>query len=211
MPKKPPQAKTVSLDCPWPEQGGGKIKRGADRHYDLIKKKEDMLRLIMQSGAWDPDPDSHCYMWVTNNYLEWGLWLLGALGYTYKTNIVWVKVKRDWPDLKEIITEGGLDLNPLTWLRVLAKAIRIGIGQYFRGSHELVLFGTRGKAQMPKKALPSVFHAPRELDENGKEKHSKKPLRIYEIVEETSPGPYLEFFARSKRKGWRSWGNEVES
>jgi len=206
--------KTVQMDPPWPEQGAGKIKRGADRHYKLIKRREDILKVILQSGVWpdwEKDESAHLYMWVTNNYLEWGLWLMDALGFTYKTNVVWVKTKADWPDIiDELIDEnGGLTLNPLTWMKILAAAIRIGIGQYFRGSHELCLFGVRGKAMMPKKALPSVFHAPREKGEDGKEKHSKKPTRAYEIIEATSPGPYLEIFARSERKNWASWGNEI--
>jgi N6-adenosine-specific RNA methylase IME4 len=179
----------------------------------VIKKKEDILKTVLQSGVWpnwDKEDTAHCYMWVTNNYLPWGLWIMSALGFTYKTNIVWVKTKEDWPDLGEIINgDNGLSLNPVTWMNVLACAIRIGIGQYFRGSHELVLFGTRGPAMKPTKALPTVFHAPR-VKQDGKEKHSKKPERIYEIIEETSPGPYLEFFARSSgRKDWTAWGNEV--
>ena len=32
--------KTIYADPPWPEQGGGKIKRGADRHYPLMPVKE---------------------------------------------------------------------------------------------------------------------------------------------------------------------------
>jgi N6-adenosine-specific RNA methylase IME4 len=208
--KKP---KTVSLDPPWPERGAGKIKRGADRHYDLIKKKEDMLRIILQSGVWpnfDKEDSAHMYMWVTNNYLEWGLDIMRWLGFTYKTNIVWVKTTEDWPAFLDELRE-ELDLNPLTWMRLLKEAIRIGIGQYFRGSHELVLFGVRGKAMMPDKAdmVPTVFHAPRERGDDDKEKHSKKPKRIYEIIEATSPGPYLELFARSRRPRWASWGNEV--
>lgn len=209
--KKP---KTVSLDPPWPEQGAGKIKRGADRHYGLIKKKEDMLRVILQADAWpsfDKEDSAHMYMWVTNNYLEWGLDIMRWLGFTYKTNIVWVKTKADWPSIMdEIIDKEGGVLNPLNWMRMLAQAIRIGIGQYFRGSHELMLFGVRGPAMMPDKAdmVPTVFHAPREK-EDGKEKHSKKPKRSYEIIEATSPGPYLEFFARSRRPGWDSWGREA--
>jgi N6-adenosine-specific RNA methylase IME4 len=31
------------------------------------------------------------------------------------------------------------------------------------------------------------------------------------MVEEVSPGDYLELFARRKRPGWHSWGNEIES
>lgn len=208
-------ATTVSLDPPWPEYGGGKIKRGADRHYGLIKTKQDILRVILQSGMWpeyEKDESGHCYIWVTNNYLEWGIWLMDALGFKYKTNIVWVKVREDWPDILEDIVDvdGVLLLNPVTWAKVLFKAVRIGIGQYFRGSHEICLFGVRGKTHKPEVALPTVFHAPRPK-EGGKEKHSKKPRRIYEIIENTSPGPYVEFFARSDRKNWLAWGNEYSS
>ena len=32
--------KTIYADPPWREQGGGKIKRGADRHYPLMKTKD---------------------------------------------------------------------------------------------------------------------------------------------------------------------------
>jgi len=206
--------KTVSLDPPWPEKGGGKIKRGADKHYTVIKKKEDILKVILQSGEW-PDWDdkegAHCYMWVTNNYLLWGLWLLEALGFRYITTIVWVKTKEDWPSLKEIVDEaGGLTLNPISWAKVLKNALVTGLGQYFRSSHELVLFGVRGATLKPatKDMVPTVFHAPRPK-EDGKRKHSKKPERIFEIIEATSPGPYREFFARAPRKGWSCWGNEV--
>jgi N6-adenosine-specific RNA methylase IME4 len=210
------KAKTVSLDPPWPEKGAGKIKRGADRHYTVIKKKEDILRVVLQSGVWpewDEKEGAHCYMWVTNNYLIWGIWLMEALGFRYVTNIAWVKVKEDWPDVVDKLIDqmGGFTLNPLNWLQVLAAAVRIGIGQYFRGSHELCLFGVRGESMRPDKKdmVPTVFHAPRAKGDDGKEKHSKKPDRIYEIIESTSPGPYLELFARSGREGWDSWGNEV--
>ncbi len=192
---------TASLDPPWPEKGAGKIKRGADRHYDLIKKKEDILRVVLQSGKWNPAPDAHCYIWVTNNYLTWGTWLMEALGFRYITNIAWVKVKEDWPDA---MFEDGMSLEA-----VLDDIIRRGLGQYFAGAHELCLFGVRGKTMKPEKALRSAFAAPRPKGEDGKEKHSKKPEKIYEIIESVSPGPYIEFFARSGREKWSNWGDEA--
>ena len=33
---------------------------------------------------------------------------------------------------------------------------------------------------------------------------------MYKIIEACSPGPYLELFARGKRKGWKQWGDEVD-
>jgi hypothetical protein len=41
--------------------------------------------------------------------------------------------------------------------------------------------------------------------------HSVKPDSFYALIEECSPGPYLELFSRRRRTGWSVWGNEVES
>lgn len=43
-----------------------------------------------------------------------------------------------------------------------------------------------------------------------KREHSRKPDELYDIIEQCSPGPYLELFARHKREGWSQWGNEVD-
>ena len=43
-----------------------------------------------------------------------------------------------------------------------------------------------------------------------KQEHSRKPDEQYNIIESCSPGPYLELFARGKRKGWEVWGNQSE-
>ena len=82
----------------------------------------------------------------------------------------------------------------------------IGLGQYFRGQHEICLFATKGrKPTQPKtddKSIPSVVFA-------NKGRHSAKPVESYELIEKRSHGQYLEIFARSNRDGWISWGNEV--
>ena len=85
-----PQRKyrTIYIDPPWPERGGGKIKRGADRHYPLMTIKE-ILALPIQDIA---DPDGcHIYLWVTNTYLKDGLICLQNWGFEYKTIITWMK------------------------------------------------------------------------------------------------------------------------
>jgi N6-adenosine-specific RNA methylase IME4 len=84
---------------------------------------------------------------------------------------------------------------------------RFGLGQYFRGQHELMLFGVKGKFhrnKIPDSSCASVIHAKRR-------KHSQKPVEQYTRIESISAGPYLELFARSLRMGWSSWGNEAES
>ena len=81
----------ILADPPWYESGGGKIKRGADRHYPLMKTRDIIAlaptidRLAM--------PDSVLFLWVTNNYLPDGLAVMKAWGYQYKTNFAWVKDK----------------------------------------------------------------------------------------------------------------------
>lgn len=77
-----------------------------------------------------------------------------------------------------------------------------GLGTYFRGQTEHVLFGVRGSLPSLRNDVGTVFSAP-------KGRHSEKPDQFYEIVESCSPGPWLEMFARKKRNGWTGWGAEV--
>lgn len=80
--------KTIYIDPPWPERGGGKIKRGADKHYSLMSIKE-IEKLPVQNLA---DPDGcHIYLWATNNYLPDAIRLLEHWGFEYVTTITWMK------------------------------------------------------------------------------------------------------------------------
>lgn len=173
--------KTILIDPPWPEKGGGKIKRGADRHYPLIKVP-DMPRVICQSGVFLPDEDCHLYLWTTNTHLPSGLWLTETLGFRYITCVTWAKP-------------------------------RFGIGQYFRGQTEHLLFAIRGRGL----ALCRSHGAPRNIStllqttSIKKRRHSKKPDEAYELIEAMSPAPRVELFARDTRSGWSSWGNEIPS
>ena len=85
----------------------------------------------------------------------------------------------------------------LTWCKP-----QIGMGNYFRSTTEHVLFATRGKQPTLTNNTPTHFVADRK-------RHSQKPELFYDIVEASSPGPYLEMFARRRRFGWHVWGNEA--
>jgi len=85
--KKPNHYKTIYLDPPWPEYGGGKIKRGADRHYLLMSLHEIQELPIYHLSA----ENSHLYMWATNNYLHSAFEIVEAWGFNYKTLITWIK------------------------------------------------------------------------------------------------------------------------
>ena len=135
-------------------------------------------------------PDAHLFMWVTNPKMFGGDLLprvsphdiIKAWGFEYKTIITWVKV-----------TKNGV-------------IIPNGLGHYFRGATEHVLYAKRGRAIIPKEhRLPNAFMAPRG-------KHSQKPLTFFDIVEHATQGTAgkrLEMFAREPRAGWDVWGNEV--
>lgn len=84
----------------------------------------------------------------------------------------------------------------LTWVKP-----GLGLGRYFRTATEHVVFGVRGRL-MTRPNLCNYFEAPRG-------RHSEKPAEFYRLVEQASPGPYLELFARRPRTGWTVWGNEV--
>ena len=199
-----PMYRCISLDPPWPERGGGKSKRGADRHYPLMSVG-DIIRTVVESEpASRIAPSAHCWCWVTDNYLEGGLELLDALGFRFVRTLVWVKTKgiaglAKW--LQWLRQEFARGANALA---ALGRTLSIGLGQYLRGAHELALFGVRGNAMVPPPAdrMPSVVFAP-------KGRHSEKPAAAIEVFEKVSPGPRVEMFARSARPGWDAWGDEA--
>lgn len=83
--------KCVVADPPWAERGGGKIKRGADRHYPLLSERE-IVETMISCRHWSRvESDAHLWLWVTNNFLESGLFVMRALGFRYVTNAVWAK------------------------------------------------------------------------------------------------------------------------
>lgn len=122
---------------------------------------------------------SHLYLWVPNALLKEGLQVMKAWGFTYKSNVVWFKIRKD----------GGPDGR--------------GVGFYFRNVTELILFGVRGSMRTLKPGRTQV-----NMLATRKREHSRKPDEIYDVIEACSPGPYLELFARFRREGWSQWGNE---
>lgn len=88
----------------------------------------------------------------------------------------------------------------LTWV----KKGHLGLGAYFRTNTEHVLFGVRG-------SLPTLAPDQRNHFEAPKIGHSRKPPAFGDIVERSSPGPYVELFCRESRFGWDSWGLGYES
>jgi N6-adenosine-specific RNA methylase IME4 len=82
--------RTIYADPPWPETGGGKIKRGADRHYPLMSVSA-IKAMGGQLQHYIDDQGCHLYLWVTNTHLANGLAVMETWGFEYKTTITWIK------------------------------------------------------------------------------------------------------------------------
>jgi N6-adenosine-specific RNA methylase IME4 len=80
---------------------------------------------------------------------------------------------------------------------------QLGIGNYWRLSHEFLLLGVRGSTTFMDHSIKSWVEADRT-------KHSMKPEIVREFIERASPGPYLELFGRRTSENWTVWGNEIE-
>jgi N6-adenosine-specific RNA methylase IME4 len=173
--------RTILADPPW--QFNNRTGKMAPEHKRLSRYQTLSLREIseipVQVAA---DQPAHLYLWVPNALLNEGLEVMRSWGFTYKTNIIWHKVRKD----------GGPDGR--------------GVGFYFRNTTEIVLFGIRGPLRTLKPGRTQV-----NIIRSQKQEHSRKPDELYKIIEECSPGPYFELFARGKRIGWHVWGNQADN
>jgi len=169
---------TILADPPWQFQNRtGKM---APEHKRLLRYPTMDLQEVAQLPVGRlAAAQSHLYLWVPNALLSEGLEVMRAWGFTYKTNLVWFKIRKD----------GGPDGR--------------GVGFYFRNVTELILFGVRGSLRTLKPGRTQV-----NLFSTRKREHSRKPDEIFDVIEACSPGPYLELFARFRRNGWNQWGNE---
>lgn len=80
---------------------------------------------------------------------------------------------------------------------------QMGLGNYWRISHELLLLGKRGNPEWRARDLRSWAKLPRRA-------HSAKPEEVRAMIERACPGPYLELFGRRAVPGWTVWGNQIE-
>jgi len=149
---------TILADPPWQFQNRtGKM---APEHRRLLRyptmELEEIKNLPVAELA---AAQSHLYLWVPNALVQEGLDVLKAWGFTYKSNLVWFKTRKD----------GGPDGR--------------GVGFYFRNVTELILFGVRGRMRTLNPGRTQV-----NLISARKREHSRKPDQIYDLIEDCSPG-----------------------
>jgi N6-adenosine-specific RNA methylase IME4 len=173
---------TVLADPPW--QFANRTGKIAPEHRRLTRygtmKLEDIIELPVGQIV---RPTAHLYLWCPNALLPEGLAVMNAWGFSYKSNLVWHKIRKD----------GGSDGR--------------GVGFYFRNVTELLLFGVRGKSARTLRPGRSQVN----LLATRKREHSRKPDEQYSIIESCSAGPFVELFARGSRQHWVTWGDQADS
>jgi N6-adenosine-specific RNA methylase IME4 len=134
------------------------------------------------------EDNAHLYLWITSPLLLEGHHLAVAEAWGFKPKSL------------------------ITWL----KKGRMGVGNYFRGDTEHIVFCVRGKLPTNKPHNVRnwfVSDHENEFFEAPWVKHSRKPEISYDVIAQKSPGPYLELFARSEpmkaSKDWTRWGNQA--
>tara|TARA_R100001163_G_scaffold41546_1_gene31437 strand:- start:144 stop:563 length:420 start_codon:yes stop_codon:yes gene_type:complete len=124
------------------------------------------------------ESEAHLYLWVTNPFIKEGLEVCKAWGFEYKTLLTWVKTYKDGTPI-------------------------MGMGYYFRGCTEHIIFGIKNKKLCKNKSTKNIVFA-------NQRKHSQKPDEVKKLIVNSSGDlPRIELFARNKTEGWDVWGNEV--
>jgi N6-adenosine-specific RNA methylase IME4 len=175
------QFSTILADPPW--RFTNRTGKMAPEHKRLARyetmKLDDIKALPVGEIA---APTAHLYLWCPNAMLPEGIEVMKAWGFTYKSNLIWHKIRKD----------GGSDGR--------------GVGFYFRNVTELILFGVQGKnarTLAPGRRQVNMIAA-------RKREHSRKPDEQYKIIEQCSRAPFVELFARGTRRGWETWGNQAK-
>ena len=160
--------------------------------------------VIYADPPWKYDFSETINREIEKNYPTMSLKELKELQWEFKDNTVlfmWATA----PKLKEaleLLNYWGFDYKThLIWDKE-----KIGMGYWFRGQHELLMVGVKGKFSPPKEKdrIPSIIRIPRT-------EHSKKPDEIRDLIANWYPNhKKVELFARKNYKNWDSWGNEIK-
>ena len=147
--------KTIYVDPPWPERGGGKIRRGADRHYALMSIQE-IKALPIHSLA--DENGCHLYLWATNNFLPDALDCVKAWGFEYVTLVTWMKDRQGLGQYFRGITEHCI--FAVTKQRLPYKILEGNRQQGRTGFYEPKTIHSRKPEQM-RQMIERVSYAPR--------------------------------------------------
>jgi N6-adenosine-specific RNA methylase IME4 len=172
---------TIVIDPPWDISMSGKVKRHRENRSDKLPYKTMSILEIKRIPIKDiANIGCHVYCWTTNKMLHQTFHILKKWGVNFHLVMPMVK----------------------------PSGIAPCMGYVF--ASEFVLLGFFGKpmqkfTNIGKLNWLKFFNAPTK----NKKNHSKKPDEFYKLVEEMSPAPRIDVFARNKRRAWDVWGDEI--
>lgn len=180
-------------------------KKLRQRQYETMPKPElpkGKYRVIYADPPWQYDnsglAQSAARHYLTMSQEELCALPTGELAYERSVLFLWATSPL-LPEALEVMEAWGFKYKAS---RVWIKNKSPGIGWFIKTRHEFLLIGVRGNGMHPSQKLDSIFECP-------VTRHSEKPQKIYEDIESSYEGPYIELFARNKREGWETWGDEI--
>jgi N6-adenosine-specific RNA methylase IME4 len=163
--------------------------RNAMRHYRYLLAEELAMLPVVDIAA----PDAWLFFWTTGPCLPQAFSIIAAWGFKYSgSGFVWVKLRR------------ACDTKQLRLLPVTEADLHTGLGHTTRKNAESCLLARRGR---PQRLAADV----REVVLEPVREHSRKPTEAYRRIERFCAGPRIELFARERRPGWISWGDEIDT
>ena len=168
--------------------------------------KEDGVKkyqIIYADPPWRYDFSNTKNREIENKYPTMSLEDIKALNVPSDDNAVlylWATAPKLQEALEVMKAWGFTYKTHLIWDKVL-----IGMGYWFRGQHELLLVGVKGKFSPPPQSLRigSILKHKRTI-------HSSKPFEIKHQIKLWYPDKTkIELFAREKTEGWDCIGNGI--
>lgn len=173
----------VLADPPW-SYYGQQDKWGAAAKFYPTMTDEDLLSFPLENWL---NPRGVAFIWATSPRLDFAMDLIKARGLHYRgVAFVWVKTKKD-----------GTPVG--------AQGVRPSI---VKPTTELVLAASKIKTGRP---MPLASESIVQTVLAPKQEHSRKPDAVQDRIDLLYPtATKVELFARRRRDGWDSWGNEIE-
>lgn len=183
--------RTIVADPPWHYEktgissGEGHMTRDALRPVPMPYATLTVAEIASLPVGALAEPDAHLYLWTTQRYLRESFEVVDSWGFQVSATLVWCK-----------------------------QPFGLKMGGAFPSSVEFVQFARRGTLPAQGRADKQWWDWPRKIappvkrGERRSSLHSAKPEAFLDMVEQVSPGPYVELFARRARFGWEYWGDQ---
>lgn len=176
--------RTIVVDPPWEHPDSG-ARTANGNHWDTAGAGTAGKRSVVPYGRMTVDAikalpigdlaenDAYVYLWTTNRFLRDAYVVVEAWGFKPSTLLTWCKAP-----------------------------MGLGLGGAYTITTEFVIFARRGSLQPLGRWDSTWFPFKRPYLTGSGPTHSAKPDGFLDVVEQVSPGPYLEIFARRARLGW---------